>query len=373
MKFAHWLFIVNFFILMWIGSQHPETPFVEIGQFATLFYFSWFLIIVPIIGIIENTLFDLALISNKEENPEVLSHKNSSHNTLKSKPETLVNSPAGVATLPFENFSYEGQSTEVTSKKTLIRRIIIGWLRPKKGLSVPTLPDHIIKLQKNVFIRMLRVLGGISTLLIITKSLAKIANGNIHIYILLLIICGVFNLIFLFYLCYINYHRISHIYKILKSDKLDIRNSPLDTMARICARMLLCAKGVCEGVGPLGVVFGGMTIVDEVRKVKGLEPLFIPLIADIFIKDTEATKIYKEQEILAKEALAKNTEMNDLMRESKIINDLKKAQFISEDEALEWQQGIDSKVSLIKVENKEIKSKILETVDKLNEIRGKRN
>jgi ubiquinol-cytochrome c reductase cytochrome b subunit len=65
MKFAHWLFIVDFFILMWIGSQHPETPFVEIGQFATLFYFSWFLIIVPIIGIIENTLFDLALITHQ--------------------------------------------------------------------------------------------------------------------------------------------------------------------------------------------------------------------------------------------------------------------------------------------------------------------
>jgi ubiquinol-cytochrome c reductase cytochrome b subunit len=61
MKFAHWLFIVNFFILMWIGSQHPETPFVEIGQFATLFYFAWFLIIVPTVGIIENTLFDLSL------------------------------------------------------------------------------------------------------------------------------------------------------------------------------------------------------------------------------------------------------------------------------------------------------------------------
>ena len=67
MKFAHWLFIVNFFILMWIGSQHPETPFVEIGQFATLFYFSWFLIIVPVIGIIENTLFDLALISKNQD------------------------------------------------------------------------------------------------------------------------------------------------------------------------------------------------------------------------------------------------------------------------------------------------------------------
>jgi len=61
MKLVFWLFVVDFFILMWIGSQHPTTPYVEIGQVATAFYFAWFLIIVPIIGIIENTLFDIAL------------------------------------------------------------------------------------------------------------------------------------------------------------------------------------------------------------------------------------------------------------------------------------------------------------------------
>jgi len=60
MKLAHWFFIVNFVILMWIGSQHPESPFVEVGQVATTFYFAWFLIIVPIIGLAENTLMDLA-------------------------------------------------------------------------------------------------------------------------------------------------------------------------------------------------------------------------------------------------------------------------------------------------------------------------
>lgn len=67
-RLAHWFFFVNFFILMWIGSQHPETPFVEIGQVATAFYFAWFLIIIPGVGIMENTLIDLGLISkdNKE-------------------------------------------------------------------------------------------------------------------------------------------------------------------------------------------------------------------------------------------------------------------------------------------------------------------
>lgn len=60
MRLAHWFFIVNFFILMWIGACHPESPYVEIGQLATSFYFIWFIVLVPVIGVIENTLFDIA-------------------------------------------------------------------------------------------------------------------------------------------------------------------------------------------------------------------------------------------------------------------------------------------------------------------------
>ena len=66
-KFIFWAFVINFFILMWIGSQHPESPYVEIGQISTTFYFAWFLVIVPIVGIIENTLMDIALAQNESE------------------------------------------------------------------------------------------------------------------------------------------------------------------------------------------------------------------------------------------------------------------------------------------------------------------
>ena len=42
---------------MCIGSQHPNSPYVEIGQIATAFYFSWFSVIVPVLGFIENTFY----------------------------------------------------------------------------------------------------------------------------------------------------------------------------------------------------------------------------------------------------------------------------------------------------------------------------
>ena len=60
MKIAFWFFVVDFIILLWIGSQHPNTPFVEIGQIATAFYFLWFVMIVPVLGLVENTLMDIA-------------------------------------------------------------------------------------------------------------------------------------------------------------------------------------------------------------------------------------------------------------------------------------------------------------------------
>lgn len=67
-KLSFWFFVVNFFILMWIGSQHPNEPYVTIGQAATALYFAWFLIIVPAIGIFENTLMDVALQSKTSTN-----------------------------------------------------------------------------------------------------------------------------------------------------------------------------------------------------------------------------------------------------------------------------------------------------------------
>ena len=68
MKLFFWFFVVDFIILMWIGSQHPNEPYVTIGQAATAFYFAWFLIIVPAIGIFENTLMDVAINSKTSNN-----------------------------------------------------------------------------------------------------------------------------------------------------------------------------------------------------------------------------------------------------------------------------------------------------------------
>jgi hypothetical protein len=91
----------------------------------------------------------------------------------------------------------------------IIKRLLIGL---KKELSVPTLPAHIIVLQNNVFIRILRVLGGISVILIVTHKLNFLGNGII--YIICLGICTILTFMFTIYLLYINYYRIKHMFKV---------------------------------------------------------------------------------------------------------------------------------------------------------------
>jgi ubiquinol-cytochrome c reductase cytochrome b subunit len=59
-KIAFYLFIANFLILMQLGAKHVESPFIEFGQISTVLYFSHFLIIVPFITLLENSLIDLA-------------------------------------------------------------------------------------------------------------------------------------------------------------------------------------------------------------------------------------------------------------------------------------------------------------------------
>jgi len=58
-KIAFFIFVANFLILMQIGAKHVETPFIEFGQISTVLYFSHFLIIVPLVSLIENSLVDI--------------------------------------------------------------------------------------------------------------------------------------------------------------------------------------------------------------------------------------------------------------------------------------------------------------------------
>lgn len=48
MHFLFWIFIANFFFLMWLGGKPAYQPFVFLSQFATILYFSYFFILMII-------------------------------------------------------------------------------------------------------------------------------------------------------------------------------------------------------------------------------------------------------------------------------------------------------------------------------------
>jgi len=63
-KIAFYIFVANFLILMQLGAKHVESPFIEFGQISTVLYFAHFLVIVPVVSLIENSLVDLHLQEN---------------------------------------------------------------------------------------------------------------------------------------------------------------------------------------------------------------------------------------------------------------------------------------------------------------------
>merc|ERR1712022_105984 len=55
-KIIFWVFIANFLLLGWLGQMPVEDPYIQIGQFSTLLYFAYYLVILPGLGLLERVL-----------------------------------------------------------------------------------------------------------------------------------------------------------------------------------------------------------------------------------------------------------------------------------------------------------------------------
>jgi quinol-cytochrome oxidoreductase complex cytochrome b subunit len=63
-----WLFIADCLLLGWIGQKPVESPFIEIGQIGTLYYFLFFFLIIPFLGFFEKLL--IKVVTNQKPNNE---------------------------------------------------------------------------------------------------------------------------------------------------------------------------------------------------------------------------------------------------------------------------------------------------------------
>ena len=68
-RFLYWFWVADFIILGWIGQKPVESPYIEVGVFATIFYFVFLLILIPVIGIVEEFLLKESI--KKEEDLSV--------------------------------------------------------------------------------------------------------------------------------------------------------------------------------------------------------------------------------------------------------------------------------------------------------------
>ena len=58
-KLLFWFMVGDFLVLTWIGSQPVESHYILLGQMASIFYFSYFLILTPLVSYLENKLLNL--------------------------------------------------------------------------------------------------------------------------------------------------------------------------------------------------------------------------------------------------------------------------------------------------------------------------
>ena len=56
-----WLLVADCIILVWIGQEPVEDPYILIGQLASVYFFFYFLVVIPFLGKIEDYLIHYKL------------------------------------------------------------------------------------------------------------------------------------------------------------------------------------------------------------------------------------------------------------------------------------------------------------------------
>lgn len=54
-----WFLVADFFLLSYLGQAPAESPYIEVGQVATIYYFSFFMLFVPVLGRLEKSLISV--------------------------------------------------------------------------------------------------------------------------------------------------------------------------------------------------------------------------------------------------------------------------------------------------------------------------
>lgn len=67
---------VSLIILLQLGSLHVEAPFVTLGQIVSVYYFAWFILLLPVASLADNTFGELLTVHNDRALKNALSQVN---------------------------------------------------------------------------------------------------------------------------------------------------------------------------------------------------------------------------------------------------------------------------------------------------------
>ena len=55
-KIFYWLLVADFVVLGWVGQKPVSDIYILIGQVATVYYFLFFMVLIPVVGLVESKL-----------------------------------------------------------------------------------------------------------------------------------------------------------------------------------------------------------------------------------------------------------------------------------------------------------------------------
>ena len=141
-----------------------------------------------------------------------------------------------------------------------------------KAYSIPTLPLIVEKYYSNVFVRLFRVIGGISVIMVLTKFYLNLPE-YLHLFFTIFasIQVTLVMIIFIIKFCY-------GIYTLIyKKEIFEVRNSPLNRYATIIGKALYCIKISCAATGACATLIVRGVAYDSLLVETGREKLFLPL------------------------------------------------------------------------------------------------
>lgn len=126
------------------------------------------------------------------------------------------------------------KSNNFNLSQTKFQRFIYG---VKLGFKLTFMPEYVFKLHNNYLTKMLRVLGGVSVMLVISG--ANIIRKTILFYVIFPL--AFLQFIYILMICII---KIYYLVYLLRNKKL-VRNYTLDKLVRFSVTLVICAKGAC--------------------------------------------------------------------------------------------------------------------------------